>query len=65
MALTSGTRLGPYEILDAIGARGMGACGCGAERVLEPKHSSRRGGGAPRHFLKRTDLALSGVCRWR
>jgi hypothetical protein len=34
MALSPGTRLGPYEILSAIGAGGMSACGpAQAERV--------------------------------
>jgi len=65
MALTSGTRLGPYEITAAIGAGGMGACGCRAERVREPKRGLRCGGGAPHHFLKMTDLAHAGGYRWR
>jgi len=63
MPLQSGTRLGSYEITNAIGAGGMGACGCGerAERDEPPW----RGGGAPRHFLKQTDLAHAGARRWR
>ena len=65
MALTTGTRLGPYEIVSAIGAGGMSACGRRAERVREPKRGSWRGGGAPRHFLKMTRLAHAGGCRWR
>ena len=47
MPLTAGTHLGPYEIIAALGAGGMSACGRGerAERV-EPLHAgalSRRG----------------------
>ena len=62
MALSQGTRLGPYEVLTAIGAGG-GACGRGerAQRVDSP----RRGGGAPRYFSKQTDLAHAGARRWR
>lgn len=48
MGLMPGTHLGPYEIVNAIGAGGMGACG------------SRRGGGAPRDFVRWTDLAQAG-----
>ena len=33
LALTSGIRLGPHEIVSAIGAGGMGTCGRPAERV--------------------------------
>ena len=54
MALTPGTRLGPYEIVSALGAGGMSACGRRAERVRESKRGSWRGGGAPRHFYLRT-----------
>ena len=63
MALTPGTRLGSYEITNAIGAGGMSACGRGerAQRDEPPW----RGGGAPRDFLKRTDFAHAGVHRWR
>jgi hypothetical protein len=53
MTLEAGSRLGGYEILGHIGAGGMGACG------------SWRGGGAPRHFSKKTDFAHSEVRRWR
>jgi hypothetical protein len=62
MALSAGTRLGPYEILSVVGAGGMSACGRGerAQRVEPP----RRGGGAPRHFLKLTDFAHSRAHRW-
>ena len=39
MSLTAGSRLGPYEIVAAIGAGGMSACGYGerAERVEPPR----------------------------
>ena len=62
MALSPGTRLGPYEILSAIGASGMGACGRDerAQRVESP----RRGGGATRHYLMQTDLAHAEARRW-
>jgi hypothetical protein len=47
MPLAPGTRIGPYEVLAAIGAGGMGACGHTArERGVGV---SARGGGAPRH----------------
>src|SRR5262249_15614335 len=36
MSLASGTRLGPYEILDAIGAGGMGEVTHDGKRVLLP-----------------------------
>ena len=39
MALAPGTRLGPYEILSALGAGGMSACGYAAPTV---KRSRRR-----------------------
>ena len=61
MALNPGTRLGPYEVGEQIGAGGMGACGPASER----SESSRwRGGGAPRHFLQTTHLAHAGVREW-
>jgi len=47
MSLAPGTRLGAYEILSAIGAGGMSACGGRTERVLEPRRGPRRGGGPP------------------
>ena len=60
MALNPGTRLGPYEVGEQIGAGGMGARG----PVSERSESNRwRGGGAPRHFVKRRDLAHAGVRR--
>jgi hypothetical protein len=65
MALIAGTRLGPYEILSAIGSGGMSAGGRRAGRVGEPRRGPRRRGGAPRHFLKKTDLTQAGECRWR
>ena len=48
MALTAGTRLGPYEILSAIGAGGMSARGR-SERAQRDELLAR-GGGAPRDF---------------
>ena len=63
MPLAPATRLGPYEILRAIGASDMSACGPASERErVEP---SWRGGGAPRNFLKMTDLAHAGVASCR
>ena len=64
MPLNPGTRVGSYEVLSSLGAGGMGARGRRAERVRESKRGSWRGGGAPRQFLKQTDLAHSGVPRW-
>ncbi len=65
MPLSTGTRLGSYEVLSSLGAGGMGARGRRAERVSEPRRGSWRGGGAPRHFLKMTYLAHPGArpCR--
>jgi hypothetical protein len=75
MTLAPETRLGPYAILSLIGAGGMGACGHGERAAGAPNavaalgwpmrvEPSRRGGGAPRQFLKQTDLAHAGVSRW-
>ena len=53
MSLTSGTRLGAYEILEAIGAGGSAR-----GPASEPRETSRRpGGGAPGHCVKQTNLA--------
>jgi hypothetical protein len=62
MSLTPGSRIGPYEVVGPIGAGGMGARGRGerAPRVEPP----RRGGGAPRRFLKQTGLAHARVRQW-
>jgi hypothetical protein len=61
MALSPGTRLGPYEIGERIGAGAMSACGPASER----SESSRwRGGGAPRNFSTRTDFAHREKRRW-
>jgi hypothetical protein len=57
MGLSAGTRLGPYEIVSAIGAGGMSACGRRAERVGEPRRGSRRGGGRLRAFGATASLA--------
>ena len=37
MALNVGTRLGPYEIVSAIGAGGMSACGHAEPRTWESR----------------------------
>jgi hypothetical protein len=63
MALTPGTRLAFYEITNAIGAGGMSARGRG-ERPQRDE-PPWRGGGAPRNFLKQTNLAHAGMHRWR
>jgi hypothetical protein len=50
MALNVGTRLGPYEIVSAIGAGGMSACGHTEPRICESEARClvvRGGGGAP------------------
>ena len=40
MPLTTGTRLGPYEVVAAIGAGGMGACGRGERATrVEPQRA--------------------------
>jgi hypothetical protein len=65
MTLEAGSRLGGYEILGHIGAGGMGASGRRVERVCESSRGSRRGGGATREFLKKTDFAHRGDDRWR
>ena len=46
VALTAGTRLGPYEIVAAIGAGGMSACGY-AEAGAEASASVTRRGWGP------------------
>lgn len=37
MALTVGTRLGTYEIINALGAGGMSACGYAEPRTVNPR----------------------------
>ena len=61
MSLSPGTRLGPYEVLSAIGAGGMGACGQASER----SETSNPGAGVgPRAISKsRRDFAHAGVRR--
>jgi hypothetical protein len=63
MSLAAGTGIGSHQILGSIGAGGMGACGRRAERVCESRRGFRRKGGAPRHYLKKTDLAHSQARR--
>jgi hypothetical protein len=48
MPLTAGTRLGSYEVIDALGAGGMSACGPRAERVREPRRAPVLGVGPQR-----------------
>jgi hypothetical protein len=45
MPLTTGTRLGPYEILSALGAGGMSACGHAEARAEASASETRRGWG--------------------
>ena len=45
MPLTSGTRIGPYEIVGWLGAGGMSACGRRGERVFESSRGLRAGVG--------------------
>ena len=51
MALTTGARLGPYEILSALGAGGMSASGHVEPRTCESEARRQRefaaGAGAP------------------
>jgi hypothetical protein len=47
MAMTPGTRLGPYEIVSAIGAGGSARGHTARKRGVGV---SSRGGGAPRHW---------------
>jgi hypothetical protein len=53
MTLAAGTRLGPYEIISAIGAGGMGACGHAEPRTSESEVRRQRqfapGAGPRRH----------------
>ncbi len=63
MSLEPGTNLGPYEIISALGAGGMSACGHAArERGVSV---SSRGGGAPRHWQHADLRAHAGGSRWR
>jgi hypothetical protein len=48
MLLTSGTRLGSYEVIDTLGAGGMSACGPRAERGREPRRAHALGVGPQR-----------------
>jgi hypothetical protein len=49
MSLTTGTKLGPYEILAPLGAGGMGEVepSCGRERSGSPQAKSRAQRGIP------------------
>jgi len=42
MALTAGTRLGPYEIVAPIGAGGMSACGHPSARTWRSEREDHR-----------------------
>ena len=59
MSLQSGTRLGPYEVVAAIGVGGMGACGHAArERGVGV---SGRGGGFPTRCQPTVAAGLAGM----
>ena len=51
MPLIAGARLGPYEIVSALGAGGMSACGYAEAAAKESRSEAsalvRGGGGAP------------------
>lgn len=55
MALTPGTRLGPYEIVAPLGAGGMGtACGPREQASLRAAQRERVGVGPHAHQEKQT-----------
>ena len=64
MPLYPGTRLGPYEVVAAIGAGGMSACGPTGARRGARGGRSEWGWGPIRPGEKKTDLAHSRVRRW-
>jgi hypothetical protein len=56
MALTAGARLGPYEIVGALGAGGMSACGHAEPRMStsEARHRRKNAAGVgPRRRCKK------------
>jgi len=61
MALRVGTRLGPYEVLSAIGAGGAPA----ARARREVVERERAGVGSPRALRKDDSRAHPGEGRWR
>ena len=63
MPLSAGTKLGPYEILAAIGASGMGSA-CGRGERAQRDEPLRAGVGSPR-ALKNADFAHPEYTRWR
>ena len=67
MSLTTGTRLGPYEILSALGAGGMGevykACDTRLDRIVAIKILPDALGGDPQ-FRDRFDREARARSTW-
>ena len=62
MSISTGTRLGQYEVIAPLGAGGMGACGPASERMrVEPEWSPGSSDpGSKDPGLHATDLAHAG-----
>ncbi|MGB2712806.1 MAG: hypothetical protein WBC51_01410 [Vicinamibacterales bacterium] len=60
MALTSGTRIGAYEIVSAVGAGGMSACGR-AERPASAQGYGGSAGASAKAEAQRVEAQRVGV----
>ena len=63
MALTTGTRLGPYEILSALGAGGMSACGHAELRPWDAEATLRQAQGRP-ELVEGRGIGVSSRWGW-